>query len=553
MEVEGEVGGAVGDVARKALREAELASRVAVEDVNLRILGVRLRKAELTTRKGDADESARIETMRTALAAARGGADDGYRDLLTAEASLRRQREAGERRLATVELRLKSVGAQYARDPIAGENLLALAESLSSQRDTIRHEIALLDARIDRLNSRTSIWHGWEAALVSTPTPEERAEEARRLRERLGDLSHAAQRIQVQIEAQDRVLENLEGQLARPSTNPSLRDSVLDHRDDLTRLQADERTSLDEIRADIRVTERYVEELAGSSRAIDFAELADEVRGKLRAIWEYEITSVEDSPITVGSFLLAMLLMGTGLWVSRRLAVWVGRVAEQRLKLDVGAASSIQTLLFYILLVSFGLFALRAIHFPLTAFTVLGGALAIGVGFGSQNVMNNFISGPILMLERPVRAHDTVEVDGSHGTIETNVVNWTLSDDLIRTSVLVGVIYGSPTRLVAELIQCVVEGIEEIHSHPAPIILFDEFGDNSLNFEVHFWLSARGPMEKRKVESRVRFGIDDLFREHSLVIAFPQRDVHLDTLKPLEVRLLDRDDEHTHSPDQGVA
>jgi len=171
------------------------------------------------------------------------------------------------------------------------------------------------------------------------------------------------------------------------------------------------------------------------------------------------------------------------------------------------------------------------------------------------------------MLERPVRAGDLVEVDTNHGTIEriggrstqirstdgryivvpnsffleNNVVNWTLSDDLIRTSVSVGVIYGSPTRLVEQLIKRVVDEDDQVLRNPEPIILFSEFGDNSLNFEVHFWVRARAPMQMRKVQSRMRFRIDDLFREHGLVIAFPQRDVHLDSVSPLEVRVVGAD------------
>jgi small-conductance mechanosensitive channel len=283
-----------------------------------------------------------------------------------------------------------------------------------------------------------------------------------------------------------------------------------------------------------------------------------------RDLWRHEITAVDDSAITVGSLVLALLLASVGLWGSRRGSAWIGRFATDRFKLDAGAAHALQTLSFYVLLVSFTLLALRAVHFPLTAFTVLGGALAIGIGFGSQNVMNNFISGLILMLERPVRARDIIEVDGNHGTIErigarstqirsqdgrhiivpnsffleSNVVNWTLSDDLLRTSVKVGVVYGSPTRLVEELIGRVVTEEEKILMDPAPVIIFDEFGDSSLNFEVHFWIRARSPMAMRVVQSCVRFRIDDLFREHDLVIAFPQRDVHLDSVSPIEVRVL---------------
>jgi small-conductance mechanosensitive channel len=167
-----------------------------------------------------------------------------------------------------------------------------------------------------------------------------------------------------------------------------------------------------------------------------------------------------------------------------------------------------------------------------------------------------------------VRARDVVEVDGSHGTIEkigarstqirstdgrhlivpnsffleSNVVNWTLSDELIRAKVSVGVIYGSPTRLVEELIGRVVHEEERVIQSPQPKIIFEEFGDNSLNFEVHFWVVSRSPLASRRIASVVRFKIDDIFREHGLVIAFPQRDVHLDSVRPLEIRLVDREE-----------
>ncbi|MGB5701396.1 MAG: hypothetical protein WBM48_01145, partial [Polyangiales bacterium] len=73
---------------------------------------------------------------------------------------------------------------------------------------------------------------------------------------------------------------------------------------------------------------------------------------------------------------------------------------------------------------------------------------------------------------------------------------------------------------------------------PKPIFVFEEFGDNALNFDVYFWVRARSPMERRIVQSEVRFRIDDLFREHDLIIAFPQRDVHIDSVAPLEVRVI---------------
>ncbi len=283
-----------------------------------------------------------------------------------------------------------------------------------------------------------------------------------------------------------------------------------------------------------------------------------------RDVWTYSVTTIDGVPISVGSLVLALAIFGLGLWVARRGSELLARVAKRRLSLDTGGITAVQTLSYYAVVVAFLLMSLRIVHLPLTAFAVLGGALAIGIGFGSQNVMNNFISGLILLLERPVRVRDLVEVDGNHGTIEkigarstqirstdgrhivvpnsffleNNVVNWTLSDDLIRAKVKVGVTYGSPTRLVEELILRVVDQNPDVLKRPAANVVFEEFGDNSLNFDTYFWVNARSPMEVRRIQSGIRFAIDDLFRQHGLVIAFPQRDVHLDATGPIEVRML---------------
>jgi small-conductance mechanosensitive channel len=232
--------------------------------------------------------------------------------------------------------------------------------------------------------------------------------------------------------------------------------------------------------------------------------------------------------------------------------------------LELGAANAAETLSFYGLFVTFALVSLNLVKFPLTVFTIAGGAVAIGVGFGSQNVMNNFISGLILLFERPIRAGDLVSVEGTHGIVEhiggrstrirapdnthmivpnshlveNSLVNFTLSDDVLRTSVTVGVAYGSPVRTVEERMRLAISEHGLILQEPAPRVLFTDFGDNALVFEALFWIRARTILERRQIESDLRFRIDALFRDADIVIAFPQRDVHLDTLRPLDVRVL---------------
>lgn len=158
------------------------------------------------------------------------------------------------------------------------------------------------------------------------------------------------------------------------------------------------------------------------------------------------------------------------------------------------------------------------------------------------------------MWERPIRIGDFLEVGDAYGTVESintrstlirrtdgvhllipnsallenTVVNWTLIDDLARTKVRVGVAYGSPVKRVADLIRQATEEQETTLDDPAPVVLFEDFGDNALVFDVFFWINAVGERDLRAIRSDIRFRISELFEANNIVVAFPQRDVHLD-------------------------
>ena len=283
----------------------------------------------------------------------------------------------------------------------------------------------------------------------------------------------------------------------------------------------------------------------------------------LAAAWNYELTSVDDRPITVRKVVAGLVLLLIGFYVSRRLSRLIGNRMLPRLGLNSGAATAVQSISFYLLLTCFGFVSLELINIPITVFTFLGGAVAIGVGFGSQNILNNFISGLILLAEQPIRVGDLVDIGGLCGNVEKigarstrvktgsnleiivpnskfledNVTNWTLTDTRMRTVVKVGVAYGSPAEDVDRLLRQAVHECPNALTDPEPIILFNDFGDNALSFEVHFWTYVRTMMQARRIESDLRHVIDRLFRETNITIAFPQRDIHLDTLKPLEVNV----------------
>jgi small-conductance mechanosensitive channel len=282
------------------------------------------------------------------------------------------------------------------------------------------------------------------------------------------------------------------------------------------------------------------------------------------ATWQYEITSVDDRPITVRKVAISIVLLVLGVFLSRRLSRLVGKRLLPHTGMNQGAAAAVQTISFYALVVCCGFISLELVHIPLTVFTFLGGAIAIGVGFGSQNILNNFFSGLILLAEQPVRVGDLVDIDGLSGIVEkigtrstrvrtgsnveiiipnskfleNNVTNWTLTDTRMRLSVRVGVAYGSSPTEVQQILQRAVTGCDAIMPSPAPFVIFSDFGDNALMFEVYFWTDVRTMTQARIIESNVRLAIDRFLTDNQIVVAFPQRDIHLDTARPLEVRML---------------
>lgn len=267
-------------------------------------------------------------------------------------------------------------------------------------------------------------------------------------------------------------------------------------------------------------------------------------------------------PILVSQLALVLVVLVLGYGASKLVARLLHRrLADTHLRAD--ASYLLERIVFYLLLVIVVITALGLLNVPLTAFAFVSGAVAIGVGFGAQNLINNFISGWILLLERPVRIGDFVEIDGNMGVVdvignrstrihrtdgvhmlipnsqmlERVVINWTLVDDRIRTTVRVGVAYGSPVEKVLELMQHAVSIEPDVLDEPAVAVVFEDFGDSALIFDAYFWANAAGERYLRDIRSSIRVRIDKLFKENDIVIAFPQRDLHLNTLSPLEVRM----------------
>ena len=285
-------------------------------------------------------------------------------------------------------------------------------------------------------------------------------------------------------------------------------------------------------------------------------------------IWNYKVWVIDNHPVTIGKLTIALVILIVGILLAKILLRVVGKRLLAKSPFKQTTASAILKMVTYFAYLMVLLFALRMVNIPLAAFAFLGGAVAIGLGFGAQNIINNFISGFIIMTERPISIGALIEVEGILGQVEEigarctrvrtgenihilvpnsaflekKIINWTLSDQKIRTKVTVGVVYGSPIRRVEELLLKAAMENDRVLKDPKPFVVFSDFGDNALIFEVYFWIRVSSIIERRRIESTLRFHIDDLFRDDGIVIAFPQRDMHLDTLKPLEFRLVKKKD-----------
>ena len=288
----------------------------------------------------------------------------------------------------------------------------------------------------------------------------------------------------------------------------------------------------------------------------------------LNDVRHWKLLSIGDRTVEFGNLVIGLFMLYPGVRLSHYLSTRFHNIVLERFRLDQSTRKSLSAIFQYLLIVLVILFVLSFIGIPLTAFTVVGGAIAIGIGLGSQNLVNNFLSGLVMMVEKPLKIGDIVEVDDRRGQVEnigarstrirtndnlrlvipnsqfleTTVVNYSLIDDVIRREVIVGVAYGSPVEKVRDLMMEAADQHQHIQRDPAPLVLFADFGDNSLVFRVLFWIKIKKFVDAYVVESDLRFALDRMFREADITIAFPQRDIHMDTLSPLEVRI--RPDKH---------
>ena len=283
----------------------------------------------------------------------------------------------------------------------------------------------------------------------------------------------------------------------------------------------------------------------------------------LDKIWNHSLITTKGGVlITVGDISLVIFLVFLSYVVSRFAEnILAKKLAKTRIRAD--SVHVIKRVLFYSIFVLVGISILGILGIPITAFAFATGAIAIGIGFGAQNIINNFISGWILMAERPIRVDDFIEMDNWMGTVirvgtrstliqrldgvhilvpnskllENTLVNWTLLDGLIRTQVRVGVAYGSDVQKTLTCLLRAVKSTDSVLNTPEPEIIFEDFADSALVFDVYFWGDINQGKSLRMIRSLLRIEIEKALREEEIVIAFPQRDLHLHASQALPVNI----------------
>jgi small-conductance mechanosensitive channel len=260
------------------------------------------------------------------------------------------------------------------------------------------------------------------------------------------------------------------------------------------------------------------------------------------------------------AFVLTLLL---GFLIASVIRAILGDAILPRLKLAHGLPNAIATITHYVLLVFIVLLALAAAGVELSKFTLLTGALGVGLGFGLQNIVNNFVSGLILLFERPVRIGDILEIgqvsgqvtkigvrstslhafDGSDliipnaKLISEQVVNWTLTGTRRQVVLNVPVAYGADPTQVRDLLSETAESHPQVLDFPKPVAFFLGFGDSALNFEVRFW--APRPDTVGDLKSDVALNIATALKDAGFTVPVPRRDLHITTTDQKEAKAID--------------
>jgi small-conductance mechanosensitive channel len=534
-------------------------------------------------REGLAKQTAELESARKEIAAAAKKAGQSPEQDQGLLQKLNPFEGRAQKRAEAEQKRLENRVAELERELASGRSAVAALERESAIL-AVRSRNAAIDVDIIGnllvgLEIRSSFWELRFSASGGAANSVDQRKMYEGSRELLARLDPLAEYLRTQLElALSRIAE--EQNILRDAANPAEAEqsrAMLEALADRERAYLRAMTESEDLRQLLR---RWVEEFEVRAKERTAGAAARDWLARMlyfgKSAWQFELFAVEDTievdgrkitgsrGITVGKVMTAILILVLGYALAALVTRLLVRIAVRRWNVDATQARISRKWILAITAVILALISLEVVKIPFTVFAFLGGAIAIGAGFGMQTLLKNLISGMMLLIERPFRPGDIVEVGDIRGEVtdinvrsctirningietlvpnstfvEQNVTNWTLTTRRVRYHIKIGVAYGSPVRQVADLLREVAERHGLVLKDPPPEILFEEFGDDALIFGLYVWLDLGPKVVSRVVLSDLRFMIEKTFSEHGIVIAFPQRDVHLDASRPLQVQVL---------------
>ncbi len=274
-------------------------------------------------------------------------------------------------------------------------------------------------------------------------------------------------------------------------------------------------------------------------------------------VMHYQLFELNKQPVTLASLTVFLLIVVAFFVISRLLTRTLLKRLLMRFHIESGIRFTMVRISHYILMIIGVIFAFQFVGVNLSGLAVIFGLLSVGIGFGLQNITSNFIAGLILLFERPIKVGDRITVGDTEGDVQsinmrsttvnslnniaiivpnsdfisTRVINWSHGDLKTRLVVDVGVSYSSDVELVLKSLREVADENSLVLRVPEPDVLFRGFGDSSLNMQLRVWIAD--PTRYYNIQSEINIAIARKFREKSIEIPFPQRDLHIRSPLPV--------------------
>ncbi len=486
-------------------------------------------------------------------------------------------RTAAESRLA------QAMNAPPAKgeDPAAREaRIAALARDVeqkreSSTRATLGIELLKQDELL--LDGERSTWEA-RAAAISTHDPVEGRAIFEKLVASFATLRTWQEYVRQQRDAATTRAQEQEAKLRTLSGDDAVHAQII--LDTYRQRENDLRRALDQMLPLERLLRHFRDDFEGRREDSFTERVRDRAAATwlwIRRIWNYEVTTVDDSyetadgrkltvsrSVTLGKTVGAVLIVVLGYLLSSFIARRVERFVVARRGVEPQAAALVRSWILFLLTAILVVFALLSASIPLTAFAFLGGALAIAAGFGLQTLLKNFVAGLMLLLERPMRLGDLVEVDGIRGRVtsigirastilggdgietmipnsafvEGKLTNWTYSSPEGRSTIRVGVAYGTSLRKAGDVLEDVVGRHGLVRKTPPPQVYLDEYGDSAIWFAVAYWVDMTPDNDTRRIRSDLLHMIERAFAEAGISMPLPQRDIRVASAGPLKVEVV---------------